>query len=95
MTTDVVVIGGGINGASTAFNLAQRGVKVTLVEKSFIAGGPTGRSSALIRQHYSNQVTARMALRSLRVFQNFGDVVGGECDFVQTGFLLGARPQDL
>jgi glycine/D-amino acid oxidase-like deaminating enzyme len=93
--SDVIIVGGGINGACIAFNLAKRGVKVTLVEKTFIAGGPTGRSSAIIRQHYSNQVTAGMALRSLRVFQNFGDVVGGQCDFVQTGFLLGAREQDV
>jgi len=94
-TTDVIVVGGGINGASIAFNLAKRGVKVTLVEKTFIAGGPTGRSSAIIRQHYSNEATARMALRSLRIFQNFHDVVGGECDFRQTGFMLGARAEDL
>jgi glycine/D-amino acid oxidase-like deaminating enzyme len=94
-TADVIVVGGGINGASIAFNLAQRGIKVTLVEKTFIAGGPTGRSSAIIRQHYSNEVTARMALRSLQIFQNFDDVVGGTCDFRQTGFLLGARAEDL
>ena len=56
-TTDVIVVGGGINGVSIAYNLARRGVKVTLVEKTFIAGGPTGRSSALIRQHYSNEVS--------------------------------------
>ncbi len=94
-TTDVIVVGGGINGVSIAFNLSKRGIKVTLVEKTFIAGGPTGRSSAIIRQHYSNEATARMALRSLRVFQNFDNVVGGECDFRQTGFMLGARATDV
>ncbi|HBY98647.1 MAG TPA: FAD-dependent oxidoreductase, partial [Chloroflexi bacterium] len=52
-TSDVIVVGGGINGTSIAFNLAKRGVHVTLVEKDFIAAGPTGRSSAIIRQHYS------------------------------------------
>lgn len=93
--SDVVVVGGGINGASIAFNLAKRGVKVTLVEKNFIASGPTGRSSAIIRQHYSNEVTARMALRSLRVWQNFKDVVGGEAEFRQVGFMLGAREEEL
>jgi sarcosine oxidase subunit beta len=97
MTTpiDVIVVGGGINGASIAFNLAKEGLQVTLVEKDFIAAGPTGRSSAIIRQHYSHDVTARMALRSLRVFQNFDDVVGGDPDFHQTGFLLAARPEDV
>ncbi len=87
-TADVVVIGGGIMGASAAFRLAERGLKVTLVEKTFIAGGSTGKSSAIVRQHYSNEVTARMALHSLRVFQNFDEIVGGECGFVNTGFVV-------
>ncbi len=97
MTTsaDVIVVGGGINGASIAFNLAKAGLGVTLIEKDFVAAGPTGRSSAIIRQHYSHEVTARMALRSLRIFQNFDDVVGGDPDFHQTGFLLAARPEDV
>lgn len=93
--TDVLIVGGGITGTSIAFNLAKRGVRVTLAEKNFIASGPTGRSSAIIRQHYSNAVTARMALRSVRIWQNFDDAVGGTADFKQTGFMLGARPEDL
>lgn len=97
MTTpiDVIVVGGGINGVSIAFNLAKAGLGVTLIEKDFIAAGPTGRSSAIIRQHYSHEVTARMALRSLRIFQNFDDVVGGDPEFHQTGFLLAARTEDV
>lgn len=87
-TADVVVIGAGITGTSAAFQLAQRGLKVALVEKRFIASGATGKSSAIIRQHYSNQVTARMALYSLRVFQNFADAVGGDAGFVTTGFVV-------
>ena len=87
-TADVVIIGGGIMGASAAFQLSRRGLKVTLVEKTFLAGGTTGKSSAIVRQHYSNEVTARMALHSLRVFQNFSEAVGGECGFVRTGFVV-------
>lgn len=86
---DVVVVGAGITGSSAAFQLAQRGLKVALVEKRFLAAGSTGKSSAIIRQHYSNEITARMALYSLRVFQNFAEVVsGGEAGFVQTGFAI-------
>lgn len=87
-TFDAIIIGGGIMGCSTAFNLAQRGMNVAVLEKKSIGEGPTGRSSAIIRQHYSNELTARMALHSLRIFQNFDDCVGGECGFTQTGFLL-------
>ncbi len=82
-------------GASTAFRLAECGLKVTLVEKTFLAGGSSGKSSAIIRQHYSNEVTARMALFSLRVFQNFDEIVGGECSFTRTGFVVLAAADQL
>jgi sarcosine oxidase subunit beta len=88
VTADVVVIGGGVMGTSSAFQLAQRGLKVILVEKTYLAGGTTGKSSAIIRQHYSNEITARMALHSLRVFQNFSEVVGGEAGFRPVGFIV-------
>lgn len=86
-TVDVAIIGGGIMGCSTAFQLAKRGVRVAVIEKSTIGAGPTGQSSAIIRQHYSNELTARMALYGLRVFQNFAEEVGGECGFAPVGFL--------
>jgi sarcosine oxidase subunit beta len=94
-TADVVVIGGGVTGASIAFHLAERGVRrVTLLEKAALASGPTGRSTAIVRQHYSNEVTARMALESLRVFQTWGERVGGDCGFTCTGFLVGVQEAD-
>ncbi len=88
-TADVVVIGGGITGTSAAFQLARRGLAVALVEKRFIAAGSTGKSSAIIRQHYSNEITARMAHYSLRAFQNFAEITGGgDAGFVRTGFAV-------
>lgn len=86
-TFDAVIIGGGIMGCATAFELAQRGLAVAVLEKDFLAAGSTGKSSAIIRQHYSNELTARMALYSLRVFQHFRDQVKNDSGFRQTGFL--------
>ena len=72
---DALIIGAGIMGCSSAFELASRDLSVAVLEKAAIGSGSTGKSSAIIRQHYSNEVTARMALYSLRVFQRFREVV--------------------
>lgn len=93
-TFDVIIIGAGIAGCSTAYQLAQRGLNVAVLEKDGIATGSTGKSSAIIRQHYSNELTARMALHSLRVFQNFPDQLGEDCGFTPTGFVALASAKD-
>src|SRR3970282_1217336 len=92
---DALIIGAGIMGCSSAFELASQGLSVAVLEKSAIGGGSTGKSSALIRQHYSNEVTARMALYSLRVFERFREVVGGEAGFRRTGFVVLTPEKDL
>jgi sarcosine oxidase, subunit beta len=90
-TADVVIIGGGVTGCSIAYHLAQRGVRdVVLVEKHFLASGPTGRSSACVRQHYSTPETCRMVLQALRFFEQFEELTKGRtASFVRTGYLLG------
>jgi sarcosine oxidase, subunit beta len=67
---DVVVVGGGVNGVSIAWALAARGVKrVVLLEQGALASGASGRSSALIRMHYTNEWDARLAFASFPVFR--------------------------
>jgi sarcosine oxidase subunit beta len=75
-------------GASSAFHLAQRGLKVALLDKKTIGEGPSGQSSAIVRQHYSNELTARMALHSLRVFEDFEEQIGEGCGFEPVGFVV-------
>jgi sarcosine oxidase subunit beta len=86
-TAEAVVIGGGVNGSSIALHLVRRGVRnVVLVEKGHIASGPTGRSSGIVRQHYTLEPLARMAHDSLHVFERFADETGGgDAGFVQCG----------
>ena len=86
---DVVVIGGGIMGASIAWQLATRGAgEVLLIERETIAAGASGRTGALLRQHYTNLPEALLARESLKVFQNWGDVVGGDCGYVPWGLVV-------
>lgn len=79
-TADVVVIGGGVNGASIAYALAARGVKrVVLVEKSAMASGASGRSSALGRMHDTSEWDARLAVASFPIFRNWPEITGASC----------------
>ena len=87
-TADVVVIGGGVNGASIAYALAGRGVRrVVLVEKGAMASGASGRSSALVRMHYTNEWDARLAWASFPVFRDWPEIMGGPPVLTRTGFL--------
>lgn len=84
-TADVVVIGGGCMGTSIAMRLAQRGVrKVVLLEKKYLASGPTGKSMGNVRPFSPIEETMKILLRSLEIFKNFGDYVGGDPGLVPT-----------
>jgi glycine/D-amino acid oxidase-like deaminating enzyme len=86
---EVVVIGGGVMGASIAFHLARRRIgRVILLEKNTVCSGTSAKSSAIVRTHYTNPTTAAMALLARRVFERWGEEVGGECGFVQIGMLV-------
>ena len=88
-TADVVVIGGGVIGTSIAMHLAIKGAgRVTLVERGHLAGGATGLSGAMVREHYLHPVLVKMAMESSAVFRNFADVVGGDSGFRTTGRLM-------
>ena len=93
-TADVVVIGGGVNGVSIAYALAGRGVRVVLVEKGALAGGASGRSSALVRMHYTNVEDARLAWASYPLFRDWTERMGGPPAFRRTGFVAVVGPED-
>ncbi|HET9017210.1 MAG TPA: FAD-binding oxidoreductase [Thermomicrobiaceae bacterium] len=93
-TADVVVIGAGANGTSTAFHLAGMGAgKVVVVERYHLAAGATGKSGALVRTHYTNEPETRLGVESMRYFANWGDLVGGDCGFQRIGLLTFAAPE--
>src|SRR5512146_487423 len=86
-TADVIVIGAGVQGASLAFHLAERGARVIVVERSGVAAGATGRSSGLVRMHYDLLAETRLAWASFPYFRDWAERVGGDCGFTRTGFL--------
>jgi sarcosine oxidase subunit beta len=93
-TADVIVIGAGVNGASTAFHLARAGVKrVVVIERGFLAAGATGKSGALVRTNYGNEPETRLALESLNYFKHWDDIVGGDCGYQPRGLLFFSGPE--
>ncbi|MDH4345139.1 MAG: FAD-binding oxidoreductase, partial [Thermoleophilia bacterium] len=90
---DAVVVGGGIIGASVAHFLTRIGFgQVALVEKSRICGGSTQYSAAHVRQHYTNEVAIRLAVRAAAMFANAEEALGGDAGFTQNGYMVIAPP---
>ena len=91
MPTDnasVIIVGAGVVGCSLAFHLARAGAKVRVFDKGGICAGMSARSGALVRMHYTFAPEALLAWESHRYFQNWSEIVGGRCGFVQTGFAI-------
>jgi glycine/D-amino acid oxidase-like deaminating enzyme len=86
--TDVIVIGGGVMGASTAFHLAEAGVGVVLLERDTLASGSTSRAAGGVRAQFSDPVNIELGMRSLEAFERFGQRPGGEIDLRQHGYLF-------
>jgi sarcosine oxidase subunit beta len=93
---DVVVVGGGVVGASVAMHLAARHAgRIVLCERRWPAAGATGKSGALVRMHYTNEPEARLAFASLPYFQYWDDKVGaGSAGFVPAGMVRFVAPAD-
>ena len=90
-TADVVVIGGGIVGVSTAWFLAKQGVKVVLCEKGHIAGEQSGRNWGWVRIQGRDTREIPMMQESLRIWDSFKDETGEDVGFVRRGCFFTAR----
>ena len=91
-TYDAIVIGAGVMGSSLAFHLAERGLKTAILERKVSASGATGHSSGLVRMHYDLAAESELTFISYKnYFSNWRDRVGGDCGFINTGFLQIAK----
>lgn len=92
-TQRVIVVGAGINGASTAFWLADKGVDVVLLEQGYPASGPTGSSSALTHAFYLEPELSILADRGIEQMLNLPDIAGGPSDYRRVGMLWVVGPE--
>lgn len=84
------MIGAGIFGASTAYRLCEAGAgRVLLLDRAGLCAGDSGRTFGMVRRHYSNAVTARLAMRGTRTIIDWPDEIGvGDAGYVRTGYLV-------
>src|SRR6478609_3672332 len=82
---DVVVIGGGIVGASIALFLAERGVSVVLCEKGEIAGEQSSRNWGWCRKMGRDPREVPLATEALRLWNGMNQMIGAESGFRRSG----------
>ena len=87
---DVVIIGGGIVGVSTAWFLAKQGVSVVLCEKGHIAGEQSGRNWGWVRVQGRDVREIPMMLEAFRTWDSFHDETGEDLGFTRQGCYFAA-----
>lgn len=85
-TADVIIIGGGVAGLSTAMQLAGRGATVVVLERDRLGNGSTGRAAGLLGQLRGNAEHTRMLIDGVTIVKELERLAGVNI-FVQTGSL--------
>src|ERR1700742_522995 len=91
--TQVVIVGGGIIGACTAFFLARKGVPVVLCEKGHIAGEQSSRNWGWCRKMGRDPRELPLIIESLRLWQGMNERIEAETGFRQAGIMYLAENQ--
>ena len=89
-TAEIVIIGGGVMGASAAYHLAQRGIKdiVLLEREHFFGTGATGRCAGGVRHQFGTQINVRLSIESLQMLEHFKEAIGQEINYRKCGYLF-------
>jgi glycine/D-amino acid oxidase-like deaminating enzyme len=88
-TADVVIVGGGIVGASIAYHLTRKGARdVIVVERDRLGAGSTGKNAGGIRLQFSSEINVRLSQYALPHIEHFVDEIGADPHFHQVGYLF-------
>lgn len=89
-TAQILIIGGGVMGASIAYHLAARGQRdILLLEKeAFFGTGATGRCAGGVRYQFATEINIRLSQASLPMLERFEAEIGQAIDYRQTGYLF-------
>jgi len=89
MNRDVVIVGGGVNGASIAYNLAKMGgFSITLLEKKYVTGGSTGKCGGGIRTQFTTRESCEIAAEGARLFDGLGRELDYDIELRKGGYLI-------
>ncbi len=92
-SADVVIIGGGIIGISTAWFLAKQGVNVVVCEKGHVAGEQSGRNWGWVRQQGRDTREMPMILEALRIWRGLEKEIGEDVGYSEQGVLFAAKDE--
>ena len=93
-SAEVVVIGGGIVGASVGFHLAEAGVDLVLLERADFACGSSGKPIGGVRAQFSDALNIQLAARSLVAYDQFAQRPGADIHLDKVGYLFLLRTPD-
>jgi glycine/D-amino acid oxidase-like deaminating enzyme len=95
-SAEVVVIGAGVTGLSTARALVEKGIRdVLVVDRATAGSGGSGKSSGIVRCHYGIRSLAAMAWHALPILACAPEILGAESGYRQTGYLVGVGSQNV
>ncbi len=87
---EIIIIGGGVVGASAAYHLTARGAKdVLILEREKRQGeGSTGKATGGVRAQFETDINIKMSLYSLEIFSKFNELTGADCGYDPRGYLF-------
>jgi methylglutamate dehydrogenase subunit A len=86
-----IVVGGGVNGLSVAWGLAERGADVLLLDKGRLGAGASGIAGGIVRNYYRSEAITELVRMSVEMFEEDPDAYG----FRQVGYIAAVPPKQV